>query len=391
MIQRIPFIISLVLLFIISCTPDDSALVKLKIKNSFGETATLSLMRLTGNRELEVNKMSRLGTARFKIPMHYEGYYQLHFDNGVSMVLVLAPGDRVSISADMDSYHETREILGSPLTQRVASLHDTLRIRKKELNAIELAYSSADTLSEIYSNQRDSLAQEYLNVRNAHRKFTQIFILEDLKSLANIAALYQEFDENQYVLNTAHDIQFFKLVSDTLSKYYPRVVYVKNLKNNYTALFSEYQRSRLMKMATPIEEDIPNLILPGVGNRKKILSSLKGKSVLISFWSIRNPESRKNIVELQKVYKKYAPKGFEIYQVSIDKSIAEWEKAIAFEEIPWVSVIDTAFPNSRTQMFYNVNSIPMNYLVNAEQTEIIAKNVSPEMLDKVLPEVLKRN
>jgi hypothetical protein len=42
-------------------------------------------------------------------------------------------------------------------------------------------------------------------------------------------------------------------------------------------------------------------------------------------------------------------------------------------------------------MFYNVNTIPMNYLINSEQSEILAKNLSPEMLDRALSGVLKTN
>jgi hypothetical protein len=89
------------------------------------------------------------------------------------------------------------------------------------------------------------------------------------------------------------------------------------------------------------------------------------------------------------VYNKYKGKGFEIYQVSIDKSITDWKQALISYEIRWPSVCDTAFPYSKTRQFYNVNKLPMNYLINKDQTDILAKNISPEELDSKLEKILR--
>jgi hypothetical protein len=230
----------------------------------------------------------------------------------------------------------------------------------------------------------DSINQVYNNLRDKHKKFTVGLIQEDLRSLANIAALYQQYSENDYVLFTNRDLQYFKLVSDTLTKFYPRVRYVRILKENYRTFFNDYQRTRLMQMAKPIETVVPNLVLPDPEGNDRSLESLKGKVVLLSFWSVKQAESIQNTLEMQKVYKKYKQKDFEVYQVSVDKSLSDWQRAVTFEEIPWISVCDTAFPNSQTRILYNVNVIPLNYLIDREQSEIIARNLTPNELDQKL-------
>jgi hypothetical protein len=144
-----------------------------------------------------------------------------------------------------------------------------------------------------------------------------------------------------------------------------------------------------MQTVAPVEESIPDLELPGPKGSKLSLLSLDDKYVLLSFWSVKQPESVQNVLALKKIYQKYNNKGFEIYQVALEKSIPKWKGVLAFEEIEWVSVCDTAYPNSKTRSYYNVNSVPMNYLIDMENQEILLKNVSPSILDKNLEYLLK--
>ena len=151
---------------------------------------------------------------------------------------------------------------------------------------------------------------------------------------------------------------------------------------------TDYNVRRLFQNSKPVSKGIPDVILPDPSGKSIALSSLKGKLVLLAFWSVSQPESVDNMMELKKIYSKYHQYGFEIYQVSIDNSMNNWKKAVKFEEIPWFSVCDTTYPNSPVQYIYNVNSLPMNYLLDREQEEILAKNVSPDVLERSLPHLL---
>ncbi len=382
------FLIFLMVLVAGACTSENTVVVRLKIENADGYSVSFEELKYSEPTELESKTLGSSGRVKFTREIRQPGYYQIRFDNGINQVLVLKPGDRVEIRADMDEFHATRQISGSELTGRVALLHDSLRSVNSRLRQLESEYRLADTMRADILSVRADLEKEYLALRSGHHRYSQGFILEDLQSLANIAALYQEYGPNDYVMSNTQDLQFFKLVSDTLYKYYPKVAYVRALRDNYRTIFTQYQQNRLAQMATVIEEDVPDLQLPNASSRLTSLSGLKGKVVLLTFWSVNQPESRANTVALQKPYARYAHQGFEIYQVAVDKSVDDWKKALKFEEIPWVSVIDTAFPGSKTRMVYNVTTLPMNYLIDAKQEKILARNVSPEMLERILPGML---
>jgi hypothetical protein len=390
MIRRIG-IFSLLFLLLFSCSRQKRAIIHGKIKNAAGQTVYIEELRLRKNRILDSCQLKNSGKLRFNLDIKIPGYYQMRFTDGQTISLILSPGERFKIFSDFNRFYESKLLEGSQNTLRVNRLHDSLRIVIEQAKDIRKSYTEIAEEEDPSPQTLDSINQVYNNLRDEYKKFTMSFILEDLRSLANIAALYQQYDEGDFVFYSNRDLQFFKLVSDTLHKYYPRVKYVKILKENYESFFNDYQHARLMQMATPTETIVPNLTLPDPKGVDQSLEKLKGKVVLLSFWSVNQSESVQKVLEMQKTYKKYKHKGFEIYQVSIDKSLSDWRKAVKFEEIPWISVCDTAFPNSNTRLLYNVNEIPLNYLIDSEQSEVLARNLTANELDQTLNTLLNQN
>lgn len=383
--------LSLLFLVLISCSWQNRTIIQGKIENAGSQTVYIEELRMRNNRVLDSCQLNNHGRLRFRLDLKIPGYYQLRLSAGQTITLILSPGERVKIYSDFNRFYESKLLEGSPNTLRVNSLHDSLRTVIQQLTDLRITYAEIANGKDPSQQKLDSINQVYIDISSKYKKYTIGFILEDLQSLANIAALYQQYNKDDFVLYSNRDLQIFKLVSDTLSKYYPRVKYVKILKENYQLFFNDYQQARLMQMAKPVETVVPNLTLPDPKGIDQSLEMLKGKVVLLSFWSVKQPESIQNVIELQKVYKKFRQKNFEIYQVSIDKSLSDWRKAVTFEEIPWISVCDTAFPNSKTQLLYNVNTLPLNYLIDREQTSILARNLTAIELERILNTLLNQN
>jgi hypothetical protein len=197
-------------------------------------------------------------------------------------------------------------------------------------------------------------------------------------------ALYQEIRPEIYLFNKTRDIQFYKIVRDSLKIRYPKSKHVIVLDNNTEKMLREYKSKKLLSLVKPGEYRLPEIALPDSKGDTVNLLSLKGKYVLLSFWASWNEESITENIKLKDIYNKYNKMGFEIYQVSFDKSIANWIKAINFDELPWLNVCDTAFPNSTAALKYNVQDIPYNYLLDKDMETIIAKNIKPIELNKKL-------
>ena len=87
-------------------------------------------------------------------------------------------------------------------------------------------------------------------------------------------------------------------------------------------------------------------------------------------------------------YAKYAPKGFEIYAVSLDKTKEAWLKGIQDLKLNWIHVSDLQFWTSAAADTYGVRSIPSTVLIGPDGT-ILARNLMGEQLEATLAEYLK--
>lgn len=87
------------------------------------------------------------------------------------------------------------------------------------------------------------------------------------------------------------------------------------------------------------------------------------------------------------IYDNYKNKGFNIYSISLDKSIREWKQALREDSIKWTSVSDLKMWDGQTVKDYMIKSIPANVLVN-QKGEIIAQNLDLEQLNTTLDDLI---
>ena len=92
--------------------------------------------------------------------------------------------------------------------------------------------------------------------------------------------------------------------------------------------------------------------------------------------------------DLQRI-KLYPAKGFQIFQVSLDKTKEDWLKGIEQDMLgQWIHVSDLKYWNSSVVKLYKIESIPYNLLLDREG-RVIASNLRGERLLNKLAEVLK--
>ena len=122
------------------------------------------------------------------------------------------------------------------------------------------------------------------------------------------------------------------------------------------------------------------------------LSSIadSNKYVLLDFWASWCPPCRAEAPNLVSAYKEFAPKGFEIYAVSLDQNKEEWIKGIQDLKLDWINVSDLTFWESKAAETYGIRSIPSNILI-APDGKIIARNLRGTDLHNKLAEVLAQN
>lgn len=127
-------------------------------------------------------------------------------------------------------------------------------------------------------------------------------------------------------------------------------------------------------------------VLANIQGKRIALSSLKGKYVLLTFWSTRSSESVRENLQLKDLYKQYNRKGFEIYQISIDQNAEEWKTAVKFDELPWISTREDDSTNMLNARLFNVRALPANFLFDKEG-KIVATNLHGKALQLKLEQL----
>lgn len=110
----------------------------------------------------------------------------------------------------------------------------------------------------------------------------------------------------------------------------------------------------------------PEIRLPDTSGAAVSLHAMKGKVVLVDFWASWCRPCRQNNPALVDLHKKFKGKDFEILGVSIDKSKADWIRAIQKDRLTWPQVLDPGGWDAQSTANYGVDAIPASFLIDKE-------------------------
>jgi thiol-disulfide isomerase/thioredoxin len=385
--KRILFLLTLVILFS-GCNDNSKFSVNGVIKVPQGKYIFINRLDVDTPVLIDSAKINRKGMFRFKVKASLPDFYQLGYSSSNFITLLAEPGEKIKLKFNDKNLFEHFSVSGSVGSEKLQTLDLNLSETKRKLDSLSTLYTkcSAETGFEV---KGPLLQGEFQKIIKAQRKKNIEFIINNVNSFASIKALYQRINPDLYVLYDPKDLQYLKIVTDSLTHHYPNSKPVQAIARDFEKEMNQMYVSKIEQMAKnkpPIKLD-PDL--KNIKDNRIALSSLRGKYVLLTFWSVTSADCIEENLHFKDLYKLYNKKGFEIYQINLDENESAWKAAVRFDELPWISTREDDPKNPRNAILYNVKSVPSNYLIDKEGRPI-ASNIHGKALQLKLEQLFNK-
>jgi thiol-disulfide isomerase/thioredoxin len=366
------------LLIATGCQSKNTFTINGVIKEPKSKTVLLNRVNVNMLVLIDSSKIKNNGRFKFRIKAADPDFYQLGYSNTDFITILAEPGERITLVFKGANLSQDYTVTGSEGSEKVRMLDMRLARVKMKLDSLRNIYEAASK-EPGFDEKRPLLESEFDKVLKETRKKNIEFIISNTKSMASIKALYQRIDDNTYVLYDPRDLQYMKIISDSLGRYFPNSKNVQALAEDVKRELNQMYSRQFQNLASssPVLELDPNL--KDIKGNRIALSSLRGKVVLLTFWSVESKDCIAENLQLRDIYKAYNKKGFEIYQINVDENEEKWKAEVRFDELPWINTREDDPKNPKNAMLYNVKVLPTNYLYDRDGN-IVASNLHGKYL-----------
>ena len=355
--KALNFLLFISLLTFLSCGENPSngtEKIKISVKiDGSGNYDEVRLQKVNSDYSIELVESANFveDEIEFNIFVFESTLFRLDFMGYTSLDLILDKSDVDIFVDDSNSLFEFT-VNGSDDTEILKSIENKITNYRSEIRELNINFVEA-------SQNRDfelvnSIQSEFDFKKNQFELSLKDYLSSVKKSLAVlVTADYLDIEEN---------LIFWETIYNNYTEEFKDNSYFKNFEN------------KLIKIKSiSIGSVAPDIILNDTSGVPISLASLRGKYVLLDFWAAWcRPcrEENPNIVENYNNYKSY---GFDVYQVSLDRTKEDWVRGIKQDKLPWINVSDLKYYQSEAAELYNVDRIPSAFLLDPDG-KIIAKH-----------------
>lgn len=365
---------------LIACTPDQGMFhIDGQIEGAKGKTLYFESATLQGINTLDSTSLGQDGKFSFshKGTSHPE-FYRLRIE-GDLIHLVVDSTEQLTVTAQWPHMATQYTIEGSEHNGQIKEL------ALKQL-ALKQRIQDISSRSSISIGEQSRLIEEAIASYKADVKANHI--LSNPASPAAYFALFQTIG-SQLIFNpidNPDDVKYVAAVATAWDELYPDCDRTHNLHNIAIQGLANTKRH----MGTPLSQISPDKIsqtgiidiaLPDRKGQVRYLSQLKDKVVMLDFTAYSLPHSQERTLQLRKLYERFAPQGFEIFQVSIDPDEHYW-KTVS-EHLPWLCVYDRQGEESGLLLSYRVARIPCYFLID-KHGDLLARDEQIDDLEATI-------
>jgi thiol-disulfide isomerase/thioredoxin len=126
----------------------------------------------------------------------------------------------------------------------------------------------------------------------------------------------------------------------------------------------------------------------GFGGGTIDVSSYKGRTVLVIFWSTWCKPCTEDLPQIISLYNQYRQRGFEVLGVNLDSSPDLVQPYISEHKVPWPHIHEEGGLESGPGKAFGIISLPTMFLVDKTGT-VVSRSTSVQELKEELPKLLK--
>ena len=379
--MKIKYLFFLLLPAIVGCSQQGKFKIEGEVTDAAGKMLYIEQTGLLKTVALDSVKLKADGAYKFKLASpEYPEFYRLRVEDKV-INFAIDSTEHLVIKAAFKNFATGYSVEGSEMNLQIKELRQSLSFIQAKANKLT---------PQLSASERNALLADVEADIEKHKEMARKIILTNPRSSAAYFAIYQKIG-NTYLFSpyVKADKPYCAAVATAYNAFMPDYIRTKNL---YGLVMDAIKAERKAKDSQAWREVLDNasagyidIELPDRSGNVRKLSELEGKVVLIDFSAYQMEKSVQYTFELRELYNKYSGRGFEIYQVSLDRSKLLWEESVA--NIPWVCVRDENGPESVAVSTYNVQSAPTVFLMN-RKGEIIARNPDFSTLDASIAKLL---
>ena len=363
-------------IFILSGCGTSGTTVNGNILNAKGEMVLLERLSSTSGTPIDSCEIGSNGDFEVSAGDKIEdGFYRLTLDPKNFVILLLEDGQQVNLSGNALDFYNTCSVEGSEGTQSIRKLDKVLRGDFEKTDSLKKVFQAHQQMGH---PRLDSIAQSidaaFQDMKATNREFILKMIEDHPISLVSLSAVQS--------LNPEMDSDVFQKVEDNLVAAQPKSEYVKQFKIQMADIRAKKQAAS----RTGIGAEAPEIAVVTPKGETIKLSDFRGKVTMIDFWASWCKPCRMENPNVVRVYNRFKDKGFEVFGVSLDKDKNQWVQAIAQDGLIWKHGSELKFWQSSFVPAYNLDGIPMTYLLD-ENGIIIAKGLRGEQLEQKLEEL----
>jgi thiol-disulfide isomerase/thioredoxin len=348
----------IVLLFVlISCQNKNEKINEIKLTvNYIGEieVGEVRLQKVSSAYSIELYKSENFNNNKivFDISILESTLFRLDILGKESIDLILNNTD-VNVNVDNSSSEFKYTIEGSYDTDVLNNIGKIISNYKYDIRQINQKFIKAS------QDKNYKLVNELRSDANILKIDFEKYLKNYLRTVDNSLAVIITSD----YLDIDNNISFW---DSTLTKYRDNF--------SYNSYFKSFEKKVNKIKFVSIGSVAPEVILSDTTGKDIALSSLRGKYILLDFWAGWCGPCRMENPNILKNYLKYKDKGFEVYQVSLDRSRSDWVNAIKKDNLIWYNVSDLKYFQSEAATIYNIDRIPKGFLLDPNGV-IIAKDI----------------